>query len=317
VRARAAGVRRGQRLARLPHVVHAAGDAGVDRAARGGPHLRLLPHHGPPRLQDLPDVQRRAEPRAGRLRARARGHARGPRAPRGRDRGGGAARRGVRLARPAAGAGRPAGGSQRDRGGADLGRHRLAGGGLAHDEARLPRRLRALPQRAVPARHLAGEGARAGRAADRVAVRLAPAPGAVRRDPARGRPLGAGPGPRGRLPAADDPHRRGDRPARGRPGAGHRREPGAGGLADAGEHRGHRRGGHHAGAAPAHRNRQDRDHRRGQAAGDLRDLDRAGRRLLHAAAVEARLDVDRLVQAGVDGAALEIFGFPATVAAPR
>ena len=36
-----------------------------------------------------------------------------------------------------------------------------------------------------------------------------------------------------------------------------------------------------------------------------------------AAAVESRLDVDRLVQAGVDGAALEIFGFPATVAAPR
>jgi len=56
-----------------------------------------------------------------------------------------------------------------------LGRHRLAGGRVADDEARLPRDLRALPQRAVPARDLAGQGARARRAPHRVQVRLAPA----------------------------------------------------------------------------------------------------------------------------------------------
>jgi tRNA uracil 4-sulfurtransferase len=36
-----------------------------------------------------------------------------------------------------------------------------------------------------------------------------------------------------------------------------------------------------------------------------------------AAAVESRLEVDRLVQAGVEGAGLETFAFPATVTAPR
>ncbi len=47
-----------------------------------------------------------------------------------------------------------------------LGRHRLAGCGLADDAARLPRRLRALPQLSDPVAGVAGEGARAGEAAD-------------------------------------------------------------------------------------------------------------------------------------------------------
>jgi len=34
-------------------------------------------------------------------------------------------------------------------------------------------------------------------------------------------------------------------------------------------------------------------------------------------AVESRLELDRLVQAGVDGAVVETFAFPATVTAPR
>ena len=44
-----------------------------------------------------------------------------------------------------------------------VGRHRFAGGGVAHDAARLPRHVGALPQRAVSVERLAGEGAAAGR----------------------------------------------------------------------------------------------------------------------------------------------------------
>ena len=75
--------------------------------------------------------------------------------------------RGLRLRRPPARPGRAAGGHGRDGGGPALGRHRLAGGGVAAHEAGLPRGLRALPQRAVPARPLAGQGARPGGAAHR------------------------------------------------------------------------------------------------------------------------------------------------------
>ena len=64
---------------------------------------------------------------------------------------------------------------------------------------------------------------------------------------------------------------------------------------------------------------------RGQAARHLRDLDRARRRLLHlftpahpftrmrpdeVRAAESRLEVERLVAAGVEGATVETFEFP-------
>ena len=81
-------------------------------------------------------------------------------------------------------------------------------------------------------------------------------------------------------------------PAQRRAGPGHRREPGAGGLADAGEHRVHRRGRAGARASSADRHGQARDHRAGQAARDLRDLDRARRGLLHAVHAEASLHAD-------------------------
>ena len=46
--------------------------------------------------------------------------------------------------------------------GAALGRHRLAGRGVAHDETRLRDDARSLSQLSVPVAHLAGQGARAG-----------------------------------------------------------------------------------------------------------------------------------------------------------
>ncbi len=54
--------------------------------------------------------------------------------------------------------------------GAAVRRHRFAGGGVAHDEARLPRHARALPQRAVPVERVAGEGAAARGSADALPV---------------------------------------------------------------------------------------------------------------------------------------------------
>src|SRR2546422_9992514 len=110
-----------------------------------GPSLRLLPHHRAPRLQDLSDDERRPQPGARRLRPRAGVHARGPRARRAGDPRRGAAGGNLHLARPRRGARRPARRLVRHGGRAALGRHRLAGGGLAHDEARLPRAVRALP----------------------------------------------------------------------------------------------------------------------------------------------------------------------------
>ena len=61
--------------------VHPGRHEGRDRTPGGRAPVRVLPHQRPARVQDLSDVQRRAEPRARRLRARARAdHARGPRA---------------------------------------------------------------------------------------------------------------------------------------------------------------------------------------------------------------------------------------------
>ena len=54
-----------------------------------------------------------------------------------------------------------------------VGRHRFAGGGVADDAARLPRGVRPLPQLSDPVARVAGEGARAGQAADHVPVPLA------------------------------------------------------------------------------------------------------------------------------------------------
>ena len=67
-----------------------------------------------------------------------------------------------------------------------------------------------------------------------------------------------------------------------RPGARHRRQPGAGRLADPAQPRVHRRRGGTAHPAAAHRHGQARDHRAGRGDRHLRGLDRARRRLLHA-----------------------------------
>ena len=62
-----------------------------------------------------------------------------------------------------------------------LGRHRLAGRGLADDPARLPRALRPLSQLSDPVAHVAGQGARARRAADAPSAAIAAVSRAVRR----------------------------------------------------------------------------------------------------------------------------------------
>ena len=165
----------------------------VGRRDRGPRQFALLPRSRARRaFKTFPLIERRAQSRPRRPRARAASRrAREPRARRARDRVEVLPDEAFVYARPPPGAGRPAGGRERHGGRTAVGRHRLAGGGVADDEAGLPRGLRALPQRAVPAGHLAGQGARAGRAPDPVAVRLAALPGAVRRDPARGRAGGA------------------------------------------------------------------------------------------------------------------------------
>ena len=126
----------------------------------------------------------------------------------------GAAARGVRLGRSAARAGRLAGGQQRDGAGAALRRHRLAGRGVAHDAARLPRRVRPLPRRAVSGPQQPRQGRRAGAAADALPAALAAAPGDLRRDPAADRHRRPAPVPRRALPPHDDAHRRSTRAAR-------------------------------------------------------------------------------------------------------
>src|SRR5207248_1724290 len=62
-----------------------------------------------------------------------------------------------------------------------------------------------------------------------------PLPGALWRDPARGRALGTAADAGGGLPSPDGAHRRGHRPPDGRAGAGDRGEPGPGRLPDARE----------------------------------------------------------------------------------
>src|SRR6059036_1025191 len=130
---------------------------------------------------------------------------------------------------PRRGTRRAARGRERDGGRVAVGGHRFAGGGVADDEARLPGGLRALPQRALPAGDVAGQGARPRRAAHGLAVRVPAPPRALRRDPARGRAGRAAPVARRGVPAAHGSHRRGAGPARRRPGARDGREPGAGG----------------------------------------------------------------------------------------
>jgi hypothetical protein len=113
------------------------------------------------------------------------------------------------LSRPPAGAGGRCRWARGHGGGADLRGHRLARGVLAHDQAGLPRGLRPLPQRALPARRVDPEGAGAGPAPDAVAVCRAPLPRPIRGNPARSRAGGHACGPRGRLPPPDGPHCRG------------------------------------------------------------------------------------------------------------
>ena len=90
-----------------------------------------------------------------------------------------------------------------------LRRHRLAGRGLADDAARLPGRVRALPQLSDPVARVAGEGARAGEAADAVPAPLAAVARAVRRDPAAVVLSVRAAAARRDLPPADDADRRG------------------------------------------------------------------------------------------------------------
>ena len=74
----------------------------------------------------------------------------------------GAHRRGVLSLREGSRPGRHADGRQRPGRRAALGRHRLAGGLLSPDEARMPRHPRALSQLSDSVARVAGKGARAG-----------------------------------------------------------------------------------------------------------------------------------------------------------
>ena len=301
--------------------------AAVERAIAGRV-VPLVPHHRAPGLQDVSahlgrDQSRARRPRPGAPTRRARGplSRRAGRARRG------AAGRGLRLLGAERRAGRPAHRLGRHGGRAALGRHRLAGGGVADDEARVPRRLRPLPQRALSARHLPAQGAAARRAPHPVAVRLAPVPGPVRRDPARGRPVGPAARADHDLPAPHGAHRRarsrGDAaPWRSSPGTAWGRSP--------------RRPCTTSRASTPRRNcpscgrssawTSSRSPRRREAIDTFEisiepDADcctlfvprHPGTRmsLEEAAAVERRLDVPALVAMGVDGAVEEPFDFPA------
>ena len=97
----------------------------------------------------------------GRARLEGRSRSRRPGDPR-RDH----SRRGVLLHGPRCRRRRLANRHGRSPGGALVRRHRFAGRGVAHDEARLQRHARAFPQRAVPVECVAGEGATARRGVD-------------------------------------------------------------------------------------------------------------------------------------------------------
>src|SRR5262249_36471595 len=193
--------------ARRAYGLLAGGAARRRRPRDRGARLPLLSHHGAAGLQDLPPHVHGSQSGAGRARAAppSRG-ARGPPPRRPRDPRGGAAPRGLRVPRPLSRPGRAARGLGWYSGRSCLGRHRLAGGRLAHDEARLSRPLRPLPQRAVPARRLHPQGARAGGPAHPVAVLLAPPRGPLRGDPAGGRPVRESHGPRGGVPPTHAPY---------------------------------------------------------------------------------------------------------------
>ena len=149
----------------------------------------------------------------------------------------------------------------------------------------------------------------------------------VRRDPARGRAVGAAACARHDLPAPDGAHRRAARAAMRRPRPRHRRQPGAGRLADAPQPGVHRRGGGAArscGRSSAWTS--SRSPAQAEAIGTFEisiepdadcctlfvpaaswhtDEPRGGR------GVERRLDLPALVAMGVDGAVEEAFDFPA------
>ena len=108
--------------------------------------------------------------------------------------------------------------------------------------------------------------ARAGDAADALAAAVARVSRRVRRDPAAGRARGSRADARGRLPAADDAHCRGDRAGARRAGAGDRRRRRSGRVADAREPGGRRRGCDAADLPAADRHGQGRDHGRGDPA---------------------------------------------------
>ena len=119
-----------------------------------------------PRRPEVRDAVARSRARSriarvARARLEGRSRSRRPRDPR-RDR----ARLRVLLRGPRPGRRRAADRHRRPAGRAVVRRHRFAGGGVAHDEARLQRHARALPQRAVPVEHVAGKGETARRGAD-------------------------------------------------------------------------------------------------------------------------------------------------------
>ena len=135
--------------------------------------------------------------------------------------------------------------------GAAVRRHRLAGRGVADDEARLPRDARPLSQLSVPVAHVAGQGARAGAAADALSAALASVSRAVRRAAAPDHAERARSAARRRLSPHDVADRRAHRAGRARAGAGHRRRRRPGRVADAREPRGHLGGDDAAGPAAA------------------------------------------------------------------
>ena len=194
----------------------------------------------------------------------------------------GADRRRVFLLRTRAGRRWLAGRNERPRHVPALRRDRLAGRGVADDSARLPGVVRPLSQLSDPVPHVAGQGARAGHSADASPVAVAPVSRAVRRHPATRRRRRAVALARRRLPPPDGADRGAARPASRRTCAGHRRCRRPGGVADRRQPRRRRQCRDDADPAAVGRVRQGRDHGRGDPAWQLRDVDRARRRLLHA-----------------------------------
>ena len=121
--------------------------------------------------------------------------------------GGDRAASGLLLLRQGGRARRPAGGHRRPRPGPALRRHRLAGGGVADDAARLSRDLRPLPRPSVHLARVEGQGARAGACAGAVPARRPRHVRAVRRAAAPGDDGGAGADAGCRLPPSDAAHR--------------------------------------------------------------------------------------------------------------